>query len=63
MNFDQSTPEVFGVKKLAEILGVGLNTAYDLCNRQDFPTIRLGKRQIRITREGLQQWLKNQTLH
>lgn len=59
MSEQQNIPEIFGVKKLAQILGIGMNKAYELANRQDFPKIAIG-RQIRITSDGLCQWLKNQ---
>ncbi|MBQ3427305.1 MAG: helix-turn-helix domain-containing protein [Clostridia bacterium] len=50
--------KTLNVKQLAEYLGVGMNTAYQLVNSQDFPTLRLGKR-IVIPIDLLEQWIDN----
>lgn len=46
------------VAEAAEQLGVSTRFAYDLANRADFPTIRLGRR-IRVSRDGLREWVHN----
>ena len=56
----------YSVKEMATALGVGMNVAYDLANREDFPSIRLGGRngrgaRIRIPVQGLHEWLERQT--
>ena len=56
----------YSVKEMAAALGVGMNAAYDLANREDFPSIRLGGcngrgARIRIPIQGLHEWLERQT--
>lgn len=48
------------VSDLQQALGIGKNRAYDLVNRADFPTIRLG-RKILIPRDAFLRWLDAQT--
>lgn len=48
------------VAEAAEQLGVCIKTVYNLTHRADFPVIRIGRR-TRISREGLREWVKNQT--
>lgn len=56
-------PLVFDVKKLAEILGVSLSTAYVLMKRADFPVIYVTPTRRRIYRVQFLRWLDgmNQT--
>lgn len=44
----------------AALLGVSLPTFYQLCRREGFPSIRVG-RKILISKTGLQRWLEQQT--
>ena len=46
--------------ELAETLGIGKNAAYQLCNRADFPTIRVGHKCL-IPVDALRRWLDEQT--
>lgn len=46
------------VKELAEVLGVGMNKAYDLVKREDFPKVNLGNKHV-ILRNRLEEWLEN----
>ena len=46
-------------KEVAEELRISLPVVYQLCNRADFPAIRVG-RAIRIPRVGLESWLELQ---
>ena len=48
------------VDELAEALGISKPTAYELCNREDFPAIRVTPRRIIIPVDGLQRWLEEQ---
>jgi len=48
------------VKQMAEELGIGINTAYQLIHSDGFPVIRFGERQIRIPKAGLEKWLLKQ---
>ena len=51
---------ILSVEDLQQVLGIGRHTAYDLVNRTDFPTIRLG-RKILVPRDALMRWLDRQT--
>ncbi|OUP51661.1 helix-turn-helix domain-containing protein [Pseudoflavonifractor sp. An184] len=48
--------EVYTVPEAAEILGVGVNTIYNLSHTRDFPSFRIGKR-IVIPREHFLRWM------
>lgn len=48
------------VADLQQALGIGRAQAYELVNRADFPTIRLG-RKILIPRDAFLRWLDKQT--
>ena len=48
------------VPDVQRALGIGKNTAYELANREDFPSIRVGKR-ILIPRDAFLRWLDKQT--
>lgn len=47
------------VAEAAKALGVCEKTVYTLTHRQDFPTIKIGRR-TRISREGLAEWVRQQ---
>ena len=47
------------VEEAARELGICTKNAYALTHRADFPTIKIGRR-TRISREGLQEWVRNQ---
>ena len=47
------------IAEAAAELGVCEKTVYTLTHRQDFPTIKIGRR-IRISREGLRDWVQSQ---
>ena len=49
------------VDELAEALGISKPTAYELCNREDVPAIRVTPRRIIIPVDGLQRWLEEQS--
>lgn len=49
------------VDELAEALGISKPTAYGLCNRKDFPAIRVTPRRIIVPVDGLQRWLEEQS--
>lgn len=52
--------KALNVKQLAEYLGVGMNTAYQVVKMPDFPALKLGKR-IVIPVDLLENWITNQT--
>jgi prophage regulatory protein len=45
--------------EVAQVLGIGRSLVYELINRREIPSIRLG-RCIRVPSESLQRWLKDQ---
>lgn len=47
------------IAEAAAELGVCEKTVYTLTHRQDFPTIKIGRR-TRISREGLRAWVLTQ---
>jgi len=49
------------VSELAERLSIGINSAYLLVARSDFPSIRIGERKIIIPIDSLNTWLARQT--
>lgn len=48
------------VKELANYLGIGLNSAYQLVNSKGFPALKIGKR-IVVPIEKLEQWVSVNT--
>lgn len=48
------------VEEAARELGICTKSAYNLTHREDFPTIKIGRR-TRISCEGLREWVKQQT--
>ena len=48
------------VEEAARELGICTKSAYNLTHREDFPTIKIGRR-TRISCEGLREWVKRQT--
>ena len=59
-NFPLQGKTTYNVKEVATLLNICLPAAYDLCNREDFPAIRVTPRRIIIPAEGLQRWLAEQ---
>ena len=47
------------VAEAAQQLGICTKSCYTLTHRQDFPTIKIGRR-TRISREGLREWVRQQ---
>lgn len=47
---------VYSVKEMAQLLNVGMNAAYCIANRNDFPKIQLG-RKILIPKKALEEWV------
>lgn len=50
----------YSVKEAAQALGVGETIVYQLVHRADFPTVKIGTRQL-ISREGLKEWVRRNT--
>lgn len=47
------------VTETAALLGVSRPTVYELLNRDDFPSFRIGSRRV-ISRAGLERWVEQQ---
>ena len=47
------------VTEAAALLGVSRPTVYELINRADFPSFRIGTRRV-ISRAGLERWVEEQ---
>lgn len=52
----QNLPLVLSVSELADVLGVGRNSAYTLVNSGDIRVLRIGKN-IRIPQSALMEYL------
>lgn len=57
-NYDE-LPLFLSAKLVAQTLGVGRATAYELMNEKDFPAIRVGSR-IVVPKEKFRQWVDAQ---
>ena len=45
---------------LSELLGISVSCAYDLFHREDFPTLKIGRRLL-VTKANFENWLANQS--
>lgn len=52
--------EILTAQEIAEILKVSRATAYEIMDREDFPTIRIGRTK-RVMVHEFKAWLTNQT--
>lgn len=50
----------YSAAEIAEILGVSKSAAYDLLHREDFPTLRIGKR-LMVVASQFDEWLAAQS--
>ena len=50
----------YNAAEIAEILGVSKSAAYDLLHREDFPTLRIGKRLL-VVASQFDEWLAVQS--
>ena len=53
-------PLLLNVKQLAELLGVSDSSVYELIQKDDFPSLRIGKR-IVVPKEELRKWISAHT--
>ena len=58
-NYDE-LPLFLSAKLVAQTLGVGRATAYELMAEKDFPAIRIGSR-IVVPKDKFRQWVEQQT--
>ena len=55
----ESLPVILQAKHIQAILGISKGAAYQLMNRQDFPTIFLGNKRMVVPRDAFQAWLND----
>lgn len=55
----QQLPLALKANDIAEVLQVGLNSAYDLLNSGEFHVVKIGK-QKRVSRDVFLQWLNGE---
>ena len=58
-NYDE-LPLFLNAQLVAQTLGVGRATAYELMNEKDFPAIRIGSR-IVVPKDKFRQWVEQKT--
>lgn len=59
MKRKEDYPLVLTVTDIMEILGIGKRVAYELMDREGFPTVRIGKLK-RVNREAFFEWIDQQ---
>jgi len=60
-NCGKKTQQTYMATEIAEILGVSLRTAYNLCERtKDFKVLRMGKRCLRVHKESFDKWFNSE---
>ena len=52
-------PLVLNASQLAGVLNISRANAYNLLHREDFPTLRIGKRML-VPRDKLARWMDEQ---
>ena len=50
--------KILTVKDIKEILGCGINRAYDIVQQDDFPKIKIGNRYY-IPQDEFERWMKS----
>ncbi len=50
---------VYTVAEIAELMGVGITTAYDITHIKGFPRLKTGKRRIIIPKAAFHKWLND----
>lgn len=58
-SFDQ-LPVALSVTQVSEVLGISKTNAYTLFRREDFPTIRIGRRYL-VARDHFISWFSKQS--
>ena len=56
--FEDNIPMVFSVPELAEILGIGRNSAYELVKSGKIKSVKIGKN-IRLSKQALMDYLNS----
>lgn len=60
--FYEKLPDVLNAAQLANTLGISRAGAYNLLDRKDFPTLRIGKCKL-VPKQHLITWIENQVAH
>lgn len=55
-----SSEHLLQVKDLQRIYGLGRDTCYQLLNRKDFPSVRIGTRHY-VQKKKMEEWLNNES--
>ena len=55
-------PLTLNVVDVAKALGISKAKAYELCNSEGFPCVRIGKRRLIIPKAAFVEWMKNPKL-
>lgn len=53
-------PDVFGPTELARILGVQVQTGYNLVKRPDFPSIKISEKKYVVDKQSFIRWMEAQ---
>jgi excisionase family DNA binding protein len=57
---EQTVQEWLTLRQVQEILGIGSTKAYSLVATGEIPSVRIGNRAIRVSRQELERWLESQ---
>jgi excisionase family DNA binding protein len=55
----EQLPLALSAEDVAQVLGISRANAYNLLHREDFPTLRIGKRML-VSRDRLARWMDEQ---
>jgi excisionase family DNA binding protein len=55
----EELPLTLKVADVAKILGISLNSAYELFHNKDFPSRRIGKRRWVVSKSAFIKWMDN----
>jgi excisionase family DNA binding protein len=54
-------PELLRIEEAAEVLGIGRAKAYQMAQRREIPTVRVG-RLLRVPADALREWIEQHTV-
>lgn len=58
----KNVQRTYSAKEVADILGVSLRTAYNLCEKTtDFKVLKMGKRCVRVHKESFDKWFDSES--
>jgi excisionase family DNA binding protein len=49
--------QMVSVKEVSQVLGIGINQAYDLVKKDSFPSLKTGHRYL-ISKDSFEKWLQ-----